>query len=332
MPRIGTGQAIPVPRLVHILLVRKYMADPMIILINKNAGSYPGFEGALGSAAVPGVVLRECGRDMKAALTQALNEGFRSVVAGGGDGTLHTLIQSAYELGALDAVKLGVLPLGTGNDFSRTLGFPLDPLAALHALVTAPEARLDVIRVACGGREELCMNIAQGGLAADVDSALDVATKQEMGAFAYLRGTMEQLTRAAEYDLEIQFDDGDTPERLSAIDVIVANGRTAGGGYELAPDADPADGRMDVFVLYPGSLPQFIAAGLKFLQKGHHESGQVSYRRASRVSIRSNPAMRWALDGTPHCRGDIEFELLPGRLRVLVGPEYRSPEFSTLAS
>lgn len=249
---------------------------------------------------------------------RAAREGFDRVVAAGGDGTVARVVAG---LGPWrERVVLGLLPLGTGNDLARTLGLPPDPLAALDlALGGGAERRLDLIEVrVAGGAPRLCVNAAQGGFSGQVDEGLDEDTKAAWGPLAYVRAALSTLPDLTAYEVTLALD-GAAPERLDAVNVVVANGKTVGGGVRVAPDADPGDGLLDVVVVRAGSALALAGVGARLVAGNVLASDLVVHRRARRVRLSARPTMPFNADGDLLPPGDLDLVVLPGALRVVSG-------------
>ncbi|MCO5166503.1 MAG: diacylglycerol kinase family lipid kinase [Planctomycetes bacterium] len=249
---------------------------------------------------------------------RAAREGFDRVVAAGGDGTLARVVEG---LGALrDRVVVGLVPLGTGNDFARTVGLPPDPLDALDLVLRGgAERRLDLIEVAVAGAgRRLCVNAAQGGFSGQVDEGLDGATKAAWGPLAYVRAAVATLPALTAYEVDLVLD-GAPRERVEAINVVVANGRTVGGGVRVAPEADPADGLLDVVVVRAGTALGLAGVGARLVAGNVLESDLVLHRRARRVALRARPPMPFNADGDLLPAGDLDLSVLPGALRMVCG-------------
>jgi diacylglycerol kinase family enzyme len=167
-------------------------------------------------------------------------------VAAGGDGSLHHLVATLYGSGALSAEDpIGLLPLGTGNDFARTVGVPLDPAAAARAVVDGRPRRLDLLVDDAGG---VVVNVVHLGIGAE-GARRGTPLKPALGTAAYAVGAAAAGVTSAGWSVRVEVDglvvhDTHVPVLL----VALANGRSIGGGSALAPRAEPDDGLADVIV------------------------------------------------------------------------------------
>jgi YegS/Rv2252/BmrU family lipid kinase len=169
----------------------------------------------------------------------------RTLVVVGGDGSLHCVIDRLRERGALPHTTLGLVPLGTGNDFARGAGIPLDPEEAARRVLEGRPRPMDLIVDDGGG---IVVNAVHAGLGASAAERAD-GLKERLGPLAYPVGSLLAGVRADGWSLEVHVDGVrlDAPERL--LMVGVGNGPSIGGGTLLCPDAVPDDGLLDVVVV-----------------------------------------------------------------------------------
>lgn len=169
----------------------------------------------------------------------------RTVVLAGGDGSLHLAVSVLRSRGELSADEpLGLLPLGTGNDLARTLGLPLDPGEAARVLLSGRPRRLDLVTDDAGGVVVNAVHLGIGAEAAEQASAL----KGRLGKAAYAVGSAVAGVRETGWAVRVEVDGQVVHEGEPVLMVGVCNGRSVGGGAELAPDAVVDDGLLDVVV------------------------------------------------------------------------------------
>jgi diacylglycerol kinase (ATP) len=289
------------------------------ILLNPGAGSVDdaeAFERRLRALPDTEVVrLREPGQATEAA-REACAGGSERVVAAGGDGTLHEVLQGIA--GHLDAVQLGLLPLGTGNDFARSAGIPADLEGALAILEEGEERRIDVVRLEQeGGNGRLILNASGAGFSALVSDRADGASKEGWGTLAYSIGAMKALPELTAYRLRLQVDEAPV-EEVSAWSFVLANGGTIAGGLPIAPGARLDDGLAELLVIPEMPLPSLVAVLPKILL-GKHEGDETLYAlRGRRFRLEADPPMPLNADGELAGDTPATYEVLPGRLRLLV--------------
>lgn len=248
--------------------------------------------------------------------------GGQRIIVAGGDGTVHAVVNGVLTApDRCDALTIGVVPLGTGNDLARTLGIPLDPIEALKLIDHGESRRFDVFRVRFGRHRFFGCNVAAGGFTGQMNEIMTDELKQTWGPLAYLRGAMKVVPDLTAYHTTIRYD-STAPEEVPAMNVIVANARTAGGGTTVAPDADPEDGLLDVVVVRRGTLRELSGVAARLFAGDYTQSDLVTHRRARRVEIRSTPGMWFNVDGELVTNEPITFTAIPRAVRFITGPQY----------
>lgn len=292
------------------------------MIFNPNAGSAAQIEGVRDWLALhPEIELLETQRSGHAAeLAAQVRGSCELVIAAGGDGTISEVVNGLAPDFA--PTTLGVVPLGTGNDLARTLGLPADPLQALDLLELQRARPIDVIRAQGASNQVYGINVAAGGFSGQVDEVLTDEMKATWGPLAYLISAASVLPDLSEYRTTIAFDDG-SAEQVDALNVIVANGRTAAGGYRVAPRANPEDGLLDVVVVTRSSALDLAGVLARLLAGDYTQSGSVLYRQARALRIDSHPGMWFNVDGELLTNEPVTFTVLPQVLRVIVGPDYQ---------
>ena len=208
----------------------------------------------------------------------------RALVVAGGDGSLHVVVQRLWDRGSLGDTLLGLVPLGTGNDFARGLGLPLDPVAAAEVAGSGRARSLDLLVDDGGG---VVVNMAHAGLGAE--AAEDAkALKHRLGPLAYPVGAAIAAVRDQGWELEVEVD-GEPLGGQAELMVAVGNGRMIGGGTPVCPEASVDDGLLDVVVVNatgPAARAAFAAA----LRRGRHlERDDVHHTRGREVLISGDP-------------------------------------------
>lgn len=267
----------------------------------------------------PGLVLRETGSDSEARdlVRRCVDEGTELVIAAGGDGTLNAVVNGLAL--ARRPATMAILPVGTGNDFARTLAIPSDPAAALELLHDPCVRNIDLLKAVDAAGSRFFVNMANGGNSQNV--ALDDEMKQRWGPFCYVRGVIEVLTRLERYQATIRFDDG-PEETFDVFNIFVGNGQTCGAGLKVAPLADPEDGLMDVMIVLDGGPVDIATLAARFLVNDFLDSEMVVHRRARSMWIDSEPKMVFVTDGDANTVEPATFTVIPGALPMIVGPDY----------
>lgn len=286
---------------------------PVCLIVNPSAGGgraareLPGVEAALRARSVVFRVERTTSLEHARALARETLATGELCVAMGGDGLTGAL---AGELREREEGLLGIVPGGRGNDFARKLGIPTDSEAACDVLVSGTERSLDVADVA--GRTYV--GIASAGLDSDVQDIAN-ATRLRLGRLVYLYGTLRALRawRPARWTVTL---DGET-RVFSGYSVAVANSGVFGGGMRLVPDADVADGQLDV-VLCADSPRRTSLRNLPRLFKGTHvDQPTLIFLRARTVAFEADRPFVAYADGEPIAELPATVRVLPGALRVV---------------
>jgi YegS/Rv2252/BmrU family lipid kinase len=268
--------------------------DPLLVITNSDAGNAD--EESLQKALK--VLRSHTSVEVQATsnpgeLNSALHRaGSRRIIVAGGDGSLHAVVTTLYRRNDLKNAVLGILPLGTGNDFARTNEIPLEIEEAAQVLVTGKPRAMDLVVDEVG---EIVVNNVHAGVGAhagrhgaswkDRLNAIGVG-KVNLGKLGYPIGALSAAVNPPFIRVRVEVDgevvaDLDQPILM----VAVGNGAHVGGGTELTPYADPSDGKVDVMVSRAtGPLARFGYAA-KLVTGRHPERDDVSYLRGSTVSV-----------------------------------------------
>ena len=212
-------------------------------------------------------------------------------------------------------VLLGLVPLGTGNDFARSLGLSERIDDAIDILRSGKSRPVDIVR-ARSNRVRYFINVSTGGFSGPVDEKLTPEIKRAWGPLAYVRSAAAALPQLQSYHAVINFDDREKSSE-DVLNVIVANGRFVAGGLPIAPEANVCDGLLDV-ILIPSRPPGEIALLAAQLLLGKHLNNEtIVFRRATTVSIRSRPKMSFNVDGEPVGNAPIVFQVVPNALNFI---------------
>ena len=261
--------------------------DPLLLITNADAGSSDELGAALevlhGHASVEVAETSNPG-ELDGVLHRA---GSRPIVVAGGDGSLHAVVATLHRRNDLADKVLGLLPLGTGNDFARTIGVPLDPVEAAKALVSAVPRAMDLVVDELG---QVVVNNVHVGTSA-LASRHGAVWKERLGRFGlgllgYPIGAVTAALNPPSVRLHVEVDgqvvaDVDRPILM----VAVGNGASVGGGTEITPDADPGDGQVDVLVSFatgPGARLGYVA---DLLRRRHPERDDTLFLRGTEVSL-----------------------------------------------
>lgn len=245
----------------------------------------------------------------------ALRKGCKLIVAAGGDGTLNEIVNA---VGAKKAgVRVGLIPLGTGNDFARTLDLPTDVDEAIDLLRAGRMRRLDLVRVT-SDRVRYFVNVSGAGFSGLVDQKMTPKMKKTWGPLAYLRGAAAALPELRAYRTTLSIDNRESL-KLSLYNVVIANGRYVAGGRLIAPEASIDDGLLDIVLIQERPAPELALLAAQVALGTHLLSDAIVFRRAAKATVNSRPRMCFNVDGELVGKGPAVFEVLPGALQFVVG-------------
>ena len=249
---------------------------------------------------------------------RAVQAGAQRIVAVGGDGTVHDVANGLlrHGLGGRGGdVALGVVPIGSGNDFAKLVGvYRHSPVRAVRRLVTAQTARFDAGLVC----DEYFVNSVGFGFGPEVVRVRN-AMPGLSGFASYFVPVLRAFARFRPPRLEVRA--RGFAETGNMMMVEVCNGTTAGGSYRFAPDAQPGDGRLDVCLVRRVSLLRFLMAVPRVMRGTHATMREVALFQTREVAIRSlDGPLLLHLDGElrePDAR-ECTVRVEPGRLKVMV--------------
>ncbi len=243
----------------------------------------------------------------------AAERGYELVVSVGGDGTVNEVVNGLYESGNIKGARLGIISTGTGGDYVRTVGVPRSYEEACRCFIEPKTLTVDlgVVEYANNGKtiERLFVNFAGLGFDAEIVQRTTHQFKALGGLLSYLMGALATLVfyRNRKVSLII---DGEEVEK-DVCTVIMNNGRYGGGGMFTAPDADLADGLLDVLIIDDIGKVDLLWSLPRIYKGTHLTHPKVTMRRAREIEIRCR-------DGRMHLQADGELlGKLPARFRVL---------------
>ena len=279
----------------------------------ETAALIPVVEQLLGSIPHDSVVTEHTGH--AAELAEAA-EGYDVVVAVGGDGTVHEVMNGLMAHPVERRPVLGLLPTGSGNDTRRTLGIPTELAEAVVVLGTGVRKRFDV--GLCNG--VYFNNSFAAGLDAKVTAkAVEYkVTTKRAGLWLYLTALLHVLFKdLGSFPVRIAFD-GQTPTEYDTLIIAVTQGRTYGGGFLITPDAIADDGVFDVCMIDPLALPEALMR-LPFVIAGKHTKMKpVHMSRHTSVTIDSDCPIPAQIDGEVLYEPRYEITMLAGAIECIV--------------
>lgn len=236
-------------------------------------------------------------------------EGFSPVVAVGGDGTAQQVANGLMR--CPEPPPMGIVPAGSGNDLIRPLRLPKDPGTAIGLAWSDVAGAIDV--GTCNGRYFL--NVAGVGLDTRVAQAVNARADGSRGRLTYVAEALRELRRYENAELTLRLDDVTVVTNVLLI--AIGNGTHFAGGMKVCPDADPADGWLDVTIGGDlGRLETLAMLPTIFVgQHGRHR--KVAFHRVRRVMIEGPEGMAIQLDGEISGTLPAEIGVRPGALRIV---------------
>jgi len=246
-------------------------------------------------------------------VAEAARDGVPRVIAGGGDGSVNELSNGLMAVDEARRPSMGILPLGTANDFATACRIPVDMTEALRLAVTGRPRPVDLGRC----NDAYFANIASGGFGAAVTADTPLELKNFLGGGAYtIMGVVKAVTFRP-YDCTIRTPAGSTTGAM--VVGAVCNGRQAGGGQPLAPEAVIDDGLLDVVFLRP--FPVGLAAQVAEEITSRRDGGEYVVRmRVPWVEVSAAGRIPVNLDGEPVEGTSLHFSCVPACI-ALVLPE-----------
>ena len=257
------------------------------------------------------------GGDAERYVAEAIADGVDTVIAGGGDGTLSEVATTlAHRDEAADVLpSLGLLPLGTANDFASACGIPMDPEAALRLVRDSAAVPMDLLKLDANGETHWAANLASGGFGTDVTTETNEGLKKMLGGLAYVLTGLSKLGRIEPQTARLHGPGFDWEGEFIALGI--GNGRQAGGGQALCPEALLDDGRLDLTVVPPLDGALLATLGTAFAEGKDAALDRVAVRRALPwVEIEAAQPLTLNLDGEPVQATRFRIECIPGRVRM----------------
>jgi diacylglycerol kinase (ATP) len=251
----------------------------------------------------------------------AAKKGAQIVVAAGGDGTLGEVLNGIYGSGA----KLGILPLGTGNDFARCIGIGTKVDFALEVLKTGHFRAVDVGIIENETGKRFFLNVAGAGfdsrVAARINAHRPAILSKLGGTAAYLVAGICEVHAHQLSQVRLVLDGKVIESR--AVLCAIANASSYGGGMRVAPDADLSDGLFDVCLIKDVEKWEFVRAFPGVFSGKHVHHPKVEMFRAAKIEFSSDPPLPILVDGEIMSQTPARFEMVTRAIEI-VAPIFKS--------
>lgn len=238
---------------------------------------------------------------------EAARNGAYAVVAVGGDGSVNDIMKGLLETNT----ALAIIPKGSGNGMARTMGIPLDTIAAIKVLNKGKEVNIDI------GFANGLPFISNAGVAFDALISRKFAKSVRRGLMVYSWLVTKYMWLYKEWDFHINIDGKEFTKK--AFMVNVANGQQFGYNFKIAPMADYTDGLLDLIVVR--KFPKILGGTIAFraMRGSIHRSPYVEHFKGTEITIHHPQLRLMQTDGDAHpCENTIKFTVLRGAQKVLV--------------
>ncbi|QBD84094.1 YegS/Rv2252/BmrU family lipid kinase [Clostridium tetani] len=238
-----------------------------------------------------------------------IDETYDYILVAGGDGTVDNVVNYMKNLN-ID-LPIGILPVGTANDFAKFIGIPGDIETACEQILDSEPKKIDIGKV----NDKYFINVASTGLFTDVSQKTDVNLKNTIGKLAYYVKGIEQLPNFRKINIkvtsEVQNFEGDMYLML------VFNGETA-GNFKLAYKSKIDDGLLDVIIIRAGMIIDIIPLFIKILRGEHLENvNGILYFKTDKLTIECNDDIATDIDGEKGPNFPLYIECIKGGIKVL---------------
>lgn len=248
--------------------------------------------------------------DASLAAADAIERGFDVIIAAGGDGTLYEVINGMAE--RENRPPLGIIPLGTTNDFARALAIPRNWEQACDIITSGFTRPTDVGKA----NNRYFINIAGGGSLTELTYEVPSKLKTMLGQMAYYMKGLEKLPRFRPMHLHMKADDLVFDEE--AMLFLIANSSSVAGFEKLSPDSSLDDGFLDVFILKKCNLVDLVRIAGGALRGEHLADPHMMYFKAQHIEVTSPDYVQLNLDGELGGTLPGTFSVLPSHLDIFV--------------
>ena len=295
------------------------MPGRVCVIVNPAAGrgrgarTLPAVREAFASAGVRAVRLTEVREGERAVARRAIDDGFTTLVAVGGDGTWGNVANAI--LASRADVRLGLIAAGTGNDFAKTVGAPMNDLALTAKLaVDGPDTRVDVGRI----EDQFFLNIT--GFGFDIAVLEDIPKIPVLrGDAVYIASALRQIVGYGGVEIGVSTSAGDRGT-LRHLMLVIANAKNFGGAFKIAPQASLTDGKLDAIAIYDAPPLRRLRLFAAAVKGTHGALPGVNIEQASKFTLTFATPPAYETDGEyRHAKSaTLEVSCVPAALRVVV--------------
>jgi diacylglycerol kinase (ATP) len=247
------------------------------------------------------------GRDLTEAL-DIIDETYSYILIAGGDGTVDSLVNAMKQRNI--NIPIGILPVGTANDFGKFINMPSDIEEACKQILDSKPVAIDVGKI----NDKYFINVASTGLFTDISQKTDVNLKNTMGKLAYYFKGLEELPNFRKLKVKISSKECDYEGEMYLL--LVFNGQTA-GNLNLATEAEITDGKLDVVMFKAIAIIELVPLFIKLLKGEHLDSDNVLFFKTDDVYIESSEDIVTDIDGERGPDFPLRIQCIKGGIKLL---------------
>ena len=247
------------------------------------------------------------GKDLAEAL-DIIDETYSYILIAGGDGTVDSLV-NAMKHRNID-IPIGILPVGTANDFGKFINMPSDVQEACKQILDSKPVAVDVGKI----NDDYFINVASTGLFTDISQKIDSNLKNTIGKLAYYLKGIEELPNFRKLKVKLSSKECDYEGEMYLL--LVFNGKTA-GNLNLATEAEITDGKLDVIMFKAIQIIELLPLFIKLLKGEHLDSDKVVYFKTDDVYIESPEDIVTDIDGERGPDFPLRIQCIKGGIKLL---------------
>ena len=239
---------------------------------------------------------------------EIVDESYSYILIAGGDGTVDILINAMKEKGL--NLPIGILPVGTANDFGKFINMPQDIEKACEQILSSEPVKVDIGKI----NERYYINVASTGLFTDVSQKTDVALKNTIGKLAYYIKGIEELPNFRKLKIKLKSKEVSYDGEMYLM--LIFNGQTA-GNFKLATRSSAMDGFLDVIVIKAVQIFEILPLFIKVLKGEHLDSNKVIYFKTDDLYIECEEDIVTDVDGERGPDFPLHVQCIKGAIEVL---------------
>ncbi|CQR46463.1 Putative lipid kinase BmrU [Paraliobacillus sp. PM-2] len=233
------------------------------------------------------------------------------VIAAGGDGTVHELINALAPLPVRPA--FAIIPGGTSNDFSREIGMLQQPIRATEQITAKQTKWIDIGQ----SDQHYFLNFWGIGLITQVSETVDSNSKQNIGRLAYYLKTIQSMNKVNGFQFKIETEKETIED--DAVMIIVGNGTYIGGIRALFPQGDIQDGLFDVLIIKEASVQAFLSMLQSKVGIQNQNMEEIIPLQENRIKIQTTPNQKIDCDGERKSDTPSTIKVLPKHIQMIIG-------------